>query len=87
MIPRQHTASSPRGTIIISDGFSEVEHDTLQCVHCGKHWVVVRGSGIRRNFCRKCMGPTCGCQACEPSNCMPVEKRLDQYEEGKLLIL
>lgn len=49
------------GTIII-DG-----HEagcTLQCAHCGNHWVLVKGSGRVRGYCMDCSGPTCGSRAC-----------------------
>ena len=59
--------------------------DTLQCVHCGRHWVPEPGSGKVRGFCRCCMGPTCGAQKCDA--CLPFEKRLDLYEAGKLGVL
>jgi hypothetical protein len=56
--------------------------DTLMCCHCGKIWIVMKGSGIRRGFCTKCMGVTCGRPECD--TCMPQEKRLDLIEKGIL---
>jgi hypothetical protein len=64
---------------IIIDG-SDVA-DTLQCCHCGAHFVSIRGSGTRRGFCLNCMQVTCGSKRCDP--CVPFEKRLDEYEKGK----
>lgn len=62
--------AKPSGTIIISDPLRnrEVQADTMQCVHCGKHWISVRGSGKRRGFCQKCMGITCGNRMCDVCN-------------------
>jgi hypothetical protein len=72
----------PHGTIIVCDvDGKETQADSLQCVHCGAHWVVVKGSGIRRGFCRNCMGPTCGADAC--CTCIPLEKKLEMVEAGK----
>ncbi len=59
-----------------------VEQETLQCVHCQKHWVVQPGSGIRRGWCFRCMGPSCGKQNCE-TKCVPAERMIEEIE-GKL---
>lgn len=66
----------PAGHIIVvsPDGRPE-EHDTLQCVHCMKHWRVIRGSGRRRGWCGNCGGPTCGAQDCE-TRCAPFEAKV-----------
>jgi hypothetical protein len=50
--------------IIVAPDAPTVERDTLQCVHCGKHWFVVKGSGRMRGFCMKCNGVHCGGQHC-----------------------
>lgn len=42
----------PHGAIML-DGV-EVAH-TLQCPHCGQHFVSYPGSGALRGFCFKCM--------------------------------
>ena len=65
------------GSFIV-DGI-EVAH-TLQCCHCGKHFVSFKGSGMIRGFCMKCMKTTCGSIKCD--NCLPFERRLDLYEKG-----
>ncbi len=52
--------------------------ETLQCVHCAKHWVMVPGSGHERGFCRNCMGVTCGREMCDA--CVPQEKWLETQE-------
>lgn len=68
---------------IILDG-SHVA-DGLKCVHCGHVFFPIAGSGITRGWCRNCNGPTCGSHECD--TCYPFEKRLDDYEKGKLKIL
>ncbi len=60
----------------IVDG-REVAH-TLQCPHCGAHFVSRRGSGARRTFCLRCMAVTCGNLACD--SCLPFEITLDAME-------
>jgi hypothetical protein len=37
------------------------------------------GSGIKRGWCRRCGGPTCGAQKCE-TVCEPFEFWLDEVE-------
>jgi hypothetical protein len=66
----------PAGAILI-DGAQVA--DTAQCVHCNGHFVMVKGSGTIRGFCRNCNGIVCGpgCAAC-----VPFEKRLDLAERG-----
>ena len=76
----RHTARNPAGYTISQDVEGKVvEHDTLQCCHCGAHWEVIRGSGIARGFCQLCMGPTCGKQECE-ARCRPLEQQLREAE-------
>lgn len=70
-----HRNDGVKGYVII-DGKEAGE--TLQCCHCGKHWLVVRGSGKRRGFCLKCCGPTCGKPGCD--RCVPLESRLEFCE-------
>ena len=72
---------SPHGAFIV-DG-REVAH-TLQCRHCGRHFVSVKGSGIKRGFCLRCVGVTCGAPGCDI--CVPFEKRLEYHEKGKILL-
>lgn len=38
---------------------------TLQCPHCGGHFVSRKGSGHRRTFCMKCSAVTCGSPTCD----------------------
>lgn len=35
------------------------EGDTLMCKHCGFHWILQPGSGIKRSWCASCAGPLC----------------------------
>lgn len=53
--------SKPHG-VVFSNG-KEVA-STLQCCHCGAHWIPRKGSGIRRGFCMKHMQVTCGDPQC-----------------------
>ena len=61
---------------IILDG-QEVAH-TKMCVHGGEQFISIRGSGIRRGWCLRCRGVTCGKAACDP--CIPFEAKLDYVE-------
>jgi hypothetical protein len=72
----QHTVRKPAGHIIIVQPEGPpVELDTLQCVHCMKHWRVRPGSGIRRGWCARCNGPVCGKQDCM-QRCVPFEAKV-----------
>ena len=51
---------------------------TLQCPHCGGHFISRRGSGHRRTFCMNCKAVTCGHPACDP--CIPWEKKMEFIE-------
>jgi len=73
------------GTLIISDPGSDrpiLETKTLQCVHCGRHWVPRPGSGITRGYCLRCNGPVCGPGCAE---CVPAEQQLENIEGGRPL--
>lgn len=74
--------SNPSGTILIDN--QEVAH-TKQCCHCQEHFVSVKGSGKIRGFCPRCMQITCGKPAC--NTCTPFEKKLEDYEKGKIKTL
>lgn len=72
----------PAGHVEIEDEWGEViRGDTLQCVHCGGHFVVIKGSGRRRGWCMVCDGPTCGEHRCD--TCTPLERRLENLEAGR----
>ena len=79
MSDKRGTAAKPSGHITVSGPEGLVEADTLQCVHCGGHWVVSPGSGKVRGYCGKCNGPVCGPGG---SGCVPFEKRLEIVEGG-----
>ena len=64
---------------IVCDG--QQVASTLQCPHCGTHFVSMRGSGARRAWCVRCQAVTCGALACDA--CVPVEARLEHAEGGK----
>lgn len=75
----------PAGWIIISDPETDkpiLEAATLQCCHCGKHWIPRKGSGIVRGFCSRCNGPVCGA-AC--AKCVPIEQELENIEANRPL--
>jgi hypothetical protein len=72
--PEHHR--NPNGAIIV-DG-QEVAN-TLQCGHCGAHWIPVRGSKRIRGFCHMCNSVLCGKSSCL-KECIPFEKRLDIKE-------
>ena len=72
------SVSRPNGGIVV-DG--QQVADTVQCCHCGGHYVPVAGSGKVRGWCFSCMGPICGPGCCE---CVPFEKKLELYEKGKI---
>jgi len=57
---------------------------TIRCVHGGEHFISIRGSGTKRGYCMNCSGVFCGPQH---ANCYHWEKKLDDYEKGKLLVL
>lgn len=60
--------------VIVVDG-REVAR-TLSCAHCGIHWEVKPGSGIKRGFCQDCKAPLCGKKECMVV-CTPMGARLD----------
>ena len=72
----------PKGAIFV-DGVQVA--DTMQCCHCGSHFVPARGSGIKRGFCLLCGQVTCGGPKCDDH--VPFEKKLDEYERGKRVAL
>ena len=58
---------------------------TLRCVHCGGHWMPVKGSGIKRGWCTRCSGHVCGptCPAAVYGSCVPHDVYL-LFLEGKV---
>ncbi len=68
--------------IIIKDG--SVVATTKQCCHCGNHFIMVKGSGVKRGWCMKCHAITCGKIEC--CICVPFEKKLEQAEAGLIVL-
>lgn len=71
------------GRIIVSDPGSDkaiLETGTVQCCHCGGHFVRQPGSGKVRGWCMNCSGHVCGpgCAAC-----VPAEQMLENMEQGR----
>lgn len=62
------------------------ENETYQCPHCGGHWVPSKGSGKPHVWCGPCHAYTCSSVSCL-SECYPIEKKFDDIEKGRLLIL
>ena len=56
---------------------------TSMCPHCGAHFKMVKGSGIRRTWCMRCMAVTCGKVECDA--CIPLEARLEYAAGAKTL--
>lgn len=74
------------GYVCISDPGSDtpiLEAKTLQCCHCGGHWIPRPGSGTVRGFCTQCNGPVCGPDCA--GKCVPVEQMLENIEAGREL--
>ena len=73
------------GEVMICDPGADrplFEAGTLQCVHCGEHWLPRPGSGIERGWCQNCAGPVCGPGCAE---CVPEEVLLENMEKGRPL--
>lgn len=72
------------GRVVTGDPGSDrvVESGTLQCCHCGGHWVPQPGSGRVRGWCVNCSGPVCGGGCAE---CVPAELLLENIEKGRPL--
>jgi hypothetical protein len=56
---------------------------TLQCPHCGGHFVSRKGSGHRRSFCFNCKEVTCGAPACV-SGCTPFARGLERNQRREV---
>ena len=81
----------PQGFLIEipHDGSPETTHDTVTCGHC--YYVAVVPDGMQpAHQCRRCMRFLC--KQCYGKlslgeACYPGEKRLDDYERGRLIVL
>ena len=79
---RNASVLRPAGTLHIFDGDGpEQTFDTVQCCHCGRHWVFEPGSGRKRGYCLKCNAITCGNERCDL--CVPIEAQIDNMEHGR----
>lgn len=75
-------SKTEHGIVTYSDPGSDraiLEVSTLQCCHCGGHWIPKPGSGIVRGWCMNCNGPVCG-PGC--ADCVPTEVLLESMEKG-----
>lgn len=83
-IPK-HSLLHPQGTAIIVDPAlsHEVHTDCLRCMHCQRIMMYRKGAGKHLHFCGKCNGYTCDSHRCV-TECKHWEKRLDEYEAGKI---
>ena len=78
----EHSSLRPHGFVEIHDPDAPggvIAGETLQCCHCGGHWIIQPGSGKVRGFCLRCNGPFCGPDCAE---CRPLEQQIEQMESG-----
>lgn len=68
------------GAVIV--GGRQVAH-TQMCPHCGAHFQMKKGSGVRRAWCTRCVKVTCGKSECDA--CIPLEARFDHVAGVKTL--
>jgi len=54
---------------------------TNMCPHCGAHFTMKKGSGIRRAWCLRCSAVTCGKPECDA--CVPIEARFEFFSGKK----
>lgn len=62
------------------EGGAEQQIDLVQCCHCQQTFPFVRGSGVKRGWCSRCAGITCGRIECD--DCVPWQEMLWQMEQG-----
>jgi hypothetical protein len=81
----EHSRHRPSGTLITTDLASgrETHQDTVQCGHCGAHWVYVKGSGRVRGFCTLCSKMTCGPRCPRGAGCVEQERWCENVEAGR----
>lgn len=61
------------------------EFRTLQCCHCGRHWMVIPGSGAKRGYCTRCGDVTCGPDCLLANKCVPQDLMLSNLEAGRAI--
>ena len=76
------STKNPHGVIVVN-GMNVA--DTKQCCHCDGHFIVQKGSGRKRGWCKNCHEVHCGGPKCWV--CVPFEKKMDLLEAGKILEL
>lgn len=68
----------PHGYTTSTDWNGNVHNgETVQCVHCGGHFIIGPGMTKGRGFCCNCNGFICGAGCAE---CVPWEKALEIAE-------
>lgn len=83
MSDKRLTTVRPHGWLYTTDWEGRTtEQETHQCVHCGGHFLLVRGSGKLRGYCARCDGLVCGPGCAE---CVPTEVLLENIERGRPL--
>lgn len=77
------SARKAGGCMIITDpSLGTVEHvETVQCCHCDSHKTVAEWRS-KGGMCRFCMKPHCGETPCV--ECKPFERKLEEFEAGKI---
>ena len=81
---KQHTATRPAGYAVAVGPDGKQEADTLQCGHCGGHFLVRPGSGKLRGHCYVCHKITCGPTCIIPLGaCVPQELLCENIEKGR----
>ena len=86
LLPAGQTLAYDRNAsgYVLIDGVESAA--TRQCGHCSNHFLCVKGSGITRGFCTKCGSWLCGRAGCI-SGCYEFQRKIEDYEKGKLGIL
>ena len=71
------------GVIITTplDGGPVTMVDSVQCVHCQRHWAYVPKSGTKWGWCLACCGIHCATEKC--AKCVPSEQQLENIEAGR----
>ena len=81
MVMLKEVSRRPAGFILVTDidtGKRIFEGEVRQCIHCQYTWRHVPGSGVRRGWCMRCNGFTCGRARCD--TCYHKEKQIEDME-------